>query len=211
MASSPTPSRLPRGRHSLTRTEVARSQRERMLRAIADAMVERGYANTTVADVIKRAGVSRETFYQQFTSKEDCFMGAFEAAVGLLFSRGAEQPATGAPLDQLAALLDLYLGALLAEPAFARLFLVEVYAVGPDVMARRVDAQQRFVDVAAGILAARTSAERFACEALVAAISSMVTAKLAVNDLEGLRELREPLLELVRSAVAGPLWHRVVV
>ena len=76
-----TPARpLPRGRHRLPREEVVSSQRTRMLRGMAEAMMEKGYVNTTVADVIGRAGVSRETFYQQFSSKADCFMSAFDAA-----------------------------------------------------------------------------------------------------------------------------------
>jgi len=42
--------KLPRGRHGLSREDVARSQRERLLRAMAEAVSELGYANTPVAD-----------------------------------------------------------------------------------------------------------------------------------------------------------------
>ena len=75
---------LPRGRHGLSREEVARVQRDRILDALADAMAESGYVATTVGDVIKRAGVSRETFYQQFSSKRDCFDAALAVAGELL-------------------------------------------------------------------------------------------------------------------------------
>ena len=51
---------------------------------MAEAVTERGYANVTVADVIKRAGVSRETFYEQFANKEDCFMAAYDTIVVVL-------------------------------------------------------------------------------------------------------------------------------
>src|SRR5215510_7200104 len=78
---------LPRGRHRLSRAEVVASQRQRMLLAIAAAMADKGYAGTSVADVIARAGVSRETFYQQFSSKLDCFMSAFDAAGEVLLAR----------------------------------------------------------------------------------------------------------------------------
>ena len=74
------PARLPRGRHGLTRAEVESSQRDRLLDAMADAMSEQGYVATPVADVIKRAGVSRESFYELFSSKLDCFMSAFDIA-----------------------------------------------------------------------------------------------------------------------------------
>ena len=61
--------RLPRGRHSLSREEVARSQRDRLVRAMADVMAEKGYARTSVADIVRGAGVSRESFYERFGSK----------------------------------------------------------------------------------------------------------------------------------------------
>ncbi|HVX17302.1 MAG TPA: helix-turn-helix domain-containing protein [Acidimicrobiales bacterium] len=218
-ARTPAPSRsarLPRGRHGLSRSEVAHAQRSRMLRAMADAMVEKGYAGTSVADVIRRAGVSRETFYQQFSSKAECFMEAYDAAVGLLLTSGEVDAARdvvagGAPVSEgerlarFAELLDLYLSALASEPAFARLFLLEVYAAGPEAMARRAAAQERFADLVATLLGAATPEARFACETLVAAVSSMVTSRLAALDLDGLRALDTPIMELVERARRGPI------
>ena len=60
---------------------MERSQRERLLAAMADAVAEKGYANTAVADVLTRAGVSRATFYAQFRDKEECFCAAYAAGV----------------------------------------------------------------------------------------------------------------------------------
>ncbi|MDX6698573.1 MAG: hypothetical protein QOE65_1970 [Solirubrobacteraceae bacterium] len=199
--SAPT-SPLPRGRHGLPRETVVRSQRERLLRAMAETMAERGYARTSVADVLRAAGVSRETFYEQFASKEDCFMAAYDAAAGLLLA-GVPGPRAAGPAGRLEAFargLGAYLDALAAEPEFARLFLVEVYAVGPEAIARRMRAQERFVDALSRTLDPR-GAERFAVEALVAAIAQMVTARLAAGDLEGLRALRGPLTQLVARAL----------
>src|ERR1700721_2340996 len=71
---------LPRGRHGLPREQVLASQRGRMLQAIAEAVADKGYARVTVADVISRAGVSRETFYEQFEDKEAAFPRARGAA-----------------------------------------------------------------------------------------------------------------------------------
>src|SRR5688500_10815012 len=81
---------LPRGRHGLSREEVAESQRERMLRAMAEAVSERGYAKTPVAEVLRRAGVSRETFYQHFANKDACFLDAFDYAAGILMTEMGE-------------------------------------------------------------------------------------------------------------------------
>ena len=81
---------LPRGRHGLTREEVVQSQRSRIFRAMAEVMAQKGYVATTVGDVLRAAKVSRETFYEQFDSKEDCFMSALEAAIdGVMASAAA--------------------------------------------------------------------------------------------------------------------------
>ena len=180
-----------------------RSQRERILRAMAETMVEKGYVATTVADVLRAAGVSRATFYEQFDSKEDCFAQAYEAAAGILIAGTAPSLGSGgAPLERFGSVLRVYLDTLAAESAFARLFLVEVYAAGPDALARRAAVQGAFVDFIVELFSARTAERRFACEAFVAATSSMVTARLAANDAEGLRELHRPLLRLAEDLLA---------
>ena len=90
---------LPRGRHRLPREAVVQSQRERLLRAMAEVMADKGYARTSVADVLRVAHVSRETFYEQFASKEDCFMSAFETVMGrLAAAAGGDDTQTSTPL-----------------------------------------------------------------------------------------------------------------
>ena len=206
---------LPRGRHRLARAEVVSSQRTRMLYGMAEAMMEKGYVDTTVADVIKRAGVSRETFYQQFSSKADCFLSAFDAAAALLI--GAIEQASHLEFDALTAgdgrdadtrieqfdrALGLYLDTLADNAPVARLFLVEVYAADPEAIRRRRALHDRIVTVVAGVLgiAADDDGGRFACDVLVNAIASMVTEPLVSPEPERLRDLREPIVALVRRA-----------
>ncbi|MGY4097973.1 TetR/AcrR family transcriptional regulator [Nocardia sp. R16R-3T] len=198
---------LPRGRHGLPREEVVASQRDRILSAMAEAMVERGYVGTSVAAILKRAGVSRETFYEQFHSKEDCFEAAYDRAVELLIANIANaidddgrDCADPSDPDRLGRILEAYFDGLIAEPAYARIYLVEVYAVGSKAIARRAELQESFVAMIADVLDARTDRQRFACQTLAAAVSAMVTARIAIDDLPGLRALREPLLELVRRS-----------
>ncbi|NEW38308.1 TetR/AcrR family transcriptional regulator [Nocardia cyriacigeorgica] len=197
---------LPRGRHGLPREQVVASQRERILQAMGEAMVDSGYVGTSVAAILKKAGVSRETFYEQFRSKEDCFEAAYERAVQQLLGRIAETDTPAAdsgaepetdPTDRMSRLLGTYLQHLADDPASARLFLVEVYAVGSKAVARRIELQDLFVERIVDVLDARTAEQRFACQTLAAAIGSMVTGKVAVDDMPGLLALREPLLELV--------------
>jgi AcrR family transcriptional regulator len=142
---------LPRGPHSLTRDEVLASQRGRMIEAMAETVAAKGYAATTVADVVARAGVSRKTFYEHFADREECFLAAYDAAVDALLGAVAERVAAGEPAGddwraRVCAGVRAYLEALASEPAFARTFLVEVRVAGPRAQARRAEVHDRFVD-----------------------------------------------------------------
>ena len=64
-----------------------------------EVVAERGYPETRVVDVIEVAGVSRKTFYELFSSKEDCFLATFDVLLGNLLgdtARGFESR-PGAP------------------------------------------------------------------------------------------------------------------
>ena len=60
------------------REQVVRSQRERLFGAMVAVSSERGYAATTVADLIALSGVSRSAFYEHFANKDECFVATLE-------------------------------------------------------------------------------------------------------------------------------------
>ena len=93
-ASPDIPRRLPRGTHGLDRDVVEASQRTRLLEAVGRAVAERGYAAATIDDVVRRAGVSKKTFYDHFADKQDCFLAAYEAASEELLERVREAHAS---------------------------------------------------------------------------------------------------------------------
>ena len=122
---------LPRPRYSNTRDELRASQRGRLLCAIADAVAEKGYPATSVADVIALAGVSRKTFYEHFRVKEDCFLAAYDAGVDLVLDAivaARPEPGDDSWIALMRARVRAYLDTLAANPAFARTFLIEVFA-----------------------------------------------------------------------------------
>lgn len=174
-----------------------------MLAALAEVMATKGYVATSVADVIRVAGVSRETFYQQFDSKQDCFVAGFdEQRLRLLRTTTAAVPSRGTPIERYGAAVGAYLDALADQPVLARLYLIEVWAAGPSVMTRRAEMQQAFVDGTAQLLGARSARDRFACEALVAAMVSMVTTRLAAGDADAVRSLRAPFVALAERLLS---------
>jgi AcrR family transcriptional regulator len=204
---------LPRGRHAAPREVVAESQRERMLVAMAEACAAKGYANVAVADVIERAHVSRRSFYEQFTNKEDCFLAAYDAGVeGLLGEIAAAEEAareSGPPTRGLLAAAragtETYLQLLADNPAFARTFLIEVLGAGPEALARRDAVHARFADrLAEGFEAVRAGAggssapapAGFVFRAAVGAIHELVTQELVSGGPEGLPGLLDQVLEV---------------
>lgn len=52
-------------------------QRERLLAAMILLAGSEGYAQVSVAGLTSRAGVSRQTFYELFADKDECFRGAY--------------------------------------------------------------------------------------------------------------------------------------
>ena len=147
-ASPDIPRRLPRGTHGLDRDVVEASQRTRLLEAVGRAVAERGYAAATIDDVVRGAGVSKKTFYEHFTDKLDCFLAAYEAASDELLEhvRGAQDAAEPEWLARTRAGIHAYLRWLAAEPALARVFLIEIAAAGPEALERRERLRVRYAE-----------------------------------------------------------------
>jgi AcrR family transcriptional regulator len=201
------PRALPRGPHGLSREEVQQRQRERLLYATTTVVAKHGYAKTTVADIIAEAGVSRATFYELFSDREDCFQASYRASAELVASLMTVQleqmrSDDGEPLERLGRVLDVYLRLLHNAPALARVFLVEVYAAGPALIEQRRASLERFVDIVAethrgetGLLGTEPD-QRFAAQVVVGAVSSLVTNCVGSGDIDGLLDLHEPLIRL---------------
>src|SRR4051794_16599822 len=130
--------RLPRGRHGLSREEVETQQRYRILAATVDVVAELGYPETRVVDIIKRAGVSRKTFYELFDDKEQCFLDAFDIAAGALqkvTNDGFEAAPDDPWVDRIRLGLANFLQIIADRPTAAKVCIVEVLAAGPKALA----------------------------------------------------------------------------
>lgn len=110
-----------------------------------DAVAEKGYAGTTVAEVVARAGVSRTTFYEQFANKEQCMLVTFDLIVdeGMRRVERAYGEADGWSGRVEAAIRALFESAV-ENPAALRVSLVEIAAAGPAGIERREASLERF-------------------------------------------------------------------
>jgi AcrR family transcriptional regulator len=202
------PRSLPRGRHAAARDIVLASQRGRLLEAIAGCVAERGYAATTVAQVIARAGVSRKTFYEHFPDKQACFLAAWEAGTEILLDQLAAVAAEAHDWrTRLRGGTEAFLDVLAAEPEFARSFMVEVLGAGEQALARRAAIHERFA-----ALLAETHAQAiaegaqlgpvppWAFRAAAGAAWELTVEHLRTRGVEGLTELA-PRIEQIHLAV----------
>src|SRR6476661_7637094 len=132
--------RMPPGRHPLPREFITQHQRSRIIAALAEETVEKGYRAVTVADI------ARNTFYENFSSKEDCFLAASEFAVKEALRRVVD---AASRVDSWPARVNSGLSAFLhyvaSEPALARTCIVEALSAGPAAVERYERSIQAFV------------------------------------------------------------------
>jgi AcrR family transcriptional regulator len=122
---------LPRRPKLDVRAELRASQRGRLMCAMADSVAAKGYAATSVADVIGLAGVSRKTFYEQFEDKEACFLAAYDTGAAAIHD-AMTQAARGIAdwRELLDAVFSTWLEFLEADLAFTRAYMIEFWAAG---------------------------------------------------------------------------------
>jgi AcrR family transcriptional regulator len=125
--------RLPPGPHGLPPELVERNQRERLIAAMAEVCAEHGYAESSVAEVAKRAGVSTASFYRQFKDKRECMLASFDELFGrLLEALEAACPADAEPGERARIGAGTTAALLADDLPTARLLSIEIAAVGPD-------------------------------------------------------------------------------
>ncbi len=187
------------------REQVSEIQRARMLGAMVEVACERGAAGATVAHVVARSGVSRRTFYETFADREDCFIAAFEDAIGrasagVVGAYEAEKGWQARIRAGLAALLRF----LDADPDAGRLCVVEALGAGPRVLERRavvVAALVRAVDEGRDV--ARVEPPPLTAEGVVGGVLAVIHQRLLEAPQRSFGELLGPLMGMVLLPYLG--------
>jgi len=122
---------LPPGRGT-PREQAARNQRERLFGATVATVAEKGYEATTVADLVKLSGVSRSAFYKHFDDKQACFLAAVEAMVKPTLEKLSADESAPPGLERARQAFTNLIETIVAQPAAAKMCIVEVYAAGPE-------------------------------------------------------------------------------
>ncbi len=181
----------------IPREDVARSQRERLFAATVVCVASNGYEATSVADLLKRSGVSRSAFYEHFRDKEDCLLATFEATVAIAMETATgELGGDGSPEERSRAAAGALLELIEDQPGAMRLCFEDIYMAGNSGRLA-VDAVAKRFGVLAGELILEIGGERLPenlVHGLLGGAHSVVRSRL--RDREG------PVL----SACVEDLW-----
>jgi AcrR family transcriptional regulator len=182
-------------------TQIAEIQRARILTAMFDVACERGAGSVSVAHVVERSGVSRRTFYELFTDREDCFLAAFEEALRFAYKRVL--PAYGAERrwrERVRAGLVALLSFLDDEPVVGRFLVCESLSGGSRMLERRTRVLARVaavVDEGRKESANAASLPPLTAEGLVGGALSLIHARIVRADREPLVELANQLMSMI--------------
>jgi len=186
---------------------LSRHQRDRILVATAAIVAKRGYPNTTVEHIVKRASVSRATFYEHFENREDCLLATVDAVVSEIGRQVEEAAAAETEWpSQIRASLTALLEYVVANPSFARTAIVESMTAGPVAVER----YEKLLDIFLPGLALGRSSEGATAglpatleDSIIGGIVWMLHQRLLRNETDEIPGLLPTMLEFALSPYLG--------
>ena len=187
-------------------------QRSRLLAAAVRTVEELGYAGATVANITRRARVSRRTFYDLFANREDCLAAVLEDAAQRIGSEIKRASLEDLPWrERVRGGLWTILSFLDREPVLARVWVVQALRGSQGVLERR---EEILRDLAAVLDEGRAENSRgvecppLTAEGLVGAAFAIVYARLLRGDREPLTGLLGELMGMIMLPYLGPAVAR---
>jgi AcrR family transcriptional regulator len=183
------------------RSRMALTQRERIVRAAALVVVERGYEALSIPAISAAAGTSNQTFYEHFASKRDAFLAAFEilGADAIRVAATAFEEEDDHP-EAIGAGLRALFEHIASNRLFARLAFFELPTAGP-VALDRADAMLEsfgaFIEPGKGPSQLRGPLPQSVMEALPSGLWAMIQHEIVHGRREALPELAPEAARIV--------------
>jgi AcrR family transcriptional regulator len=190
-------------------TEV-HEHRGRLLEGMAHAVAAKGYGDTTIADIVREASVSRRTFYEHFSTKSECLIALYEAASrnALKVLRDSIDPEHDWH-TQVERALTAYLGCMAGNPVLMRTLFIEILGLGPEGLEarRRVNtAVAEFMLQVVNGQGSRQGGKPLSADmamAVVGGINELILQYIEQGRVAQLTELAAPGSRLVRAVTEG--------
>jgi AcrR family transcriptional regulator len=180
--------------------------RHRLLEGMAHAVAAKGYGDTTIADIVREASVSRRTFYEHFSTKAECLIALYEAA-----SRNALKVLRDA-IDskhewqtQVERALAAYLGCMAQNPVLMRTLFIEILGLGAEGLEARRRVNQQIADFMLNVVNGDEAHKRriplsaSMAMAVVGGINELVLQYIEQDRVARLPDLVEPSSQLLRA------------
>lgn len=181
------------------------AHRQRLLEGMARSVAAKGYAATTVADIVREAEVSRRTFYEYFSDRTDCLIALYEAAsygaLGVL--RSALDPSRSWQA-QVGQALQAYLECLASDPVLLRTLYVEILGLGAAGLAARRRVNQDIADFMLKVINTDPSRELLAPDmalAVVGGVNELILLAIEQDNIKGIPAISATAAALVRAVV----------
>lgn len=196
--------RLPPGRHGLPRSFVAYNQRLRIVAAMLRVLPRHGFPGTTIGHITGEAKVSRAAFYQQFASKEDCFLATYDIA-SRWFCESVERVVAGEDRwpDRVRTGASEALRLLAANPLVAHLMAVETLQAGALARARHQAMLDRFAAALRADHPGRANLPEDLADLLLGGVVALIARYVATDRAERLPEATAVLVEYLLIPFIG--------
>lgn len=179
--------------------------RSRLLEGMAHAVAAKGYADTTIADIVREASVSRRTFYEHFSTKAECLIALYGAAShnALMVLRDAIDPAHGWQ-TQVETALNAYLGCMAQNPVLMRTLFIDILGLGAEGLEARRRVNREIAEFMLGVVNAPGNNRSKPLTAgmamaVVGGINELVLEYIEQDKIPQLQELVGPASELVKA------------
>ncbi|HET6998674.1 MAG TPA: TetR/AcrR family transcriptional regulator [Solirubrobacterales bacterium] len=196
--------RLPPGRHGLPRAFIASNQRLRIVAGMLRVLPRHGYQATTITHVTGEAGVSRAAFYQQFTSKEDCFLATYDVASEWFCGRVERVAASEEWPARVRVGVSEALALLAANPTVAHLIGIEALQAGRPGRERQQACLERFAAALGPGDAGRPEVPPDLEQLLLGGVVSLIARYVDSGRTEQLPEATSVLVESLLIPYLGP-------
>jgi AcrR family transcriptional regulator len=201
--------------HKPSRAREQAGHRERLIEAMADSIREKGYRETTVADVVRIARTSRRTFYEHFEDREACFLALFDSMNDATIARIEQATRPDRPWpEQVDQAVGAYVDQIAARPRLWRSFIRELPALGEAGGARQVLVMQRFADMLVNLVDAGLRVQpKPGAEPLSAEMGIIISGGLTLLMVFGLDhgrdlgELKPIAADAVKAILSGTVVH----
>lgn len=138
--------------------ERRRERKERLLTAGLDLLGTRGYAQTTVSDVLERAGLTSRYFYEHFENREALLKAVYDDVISRGYGASAKalQRHDGDPLTvSVPAQLEAFYEVVVDDPRLARILFIEAVGVSPAMETHRRAVMRRIASALSSRLSMR--------------------------------------------------------